>query len=198
MFHPILLCTNEHIEKTYVAPVIFNRMFPCAVLSTDMLWMSVLLEDIKHAYFLCMAAERDLYLSLQSVFFRIWSILFRHMTELPEHSEHISTKLPMLRDMIGFVQKHYHERITLADIAATGNICRSSCCIIFNDYLHQTPIQYLIGYRLNKSAELLKSTSMNITEIALATGFVGTSYYSEAFRKHFGMSPTDYRRQEHR
>jgi AraC-like DNA-binding protein len=55
--------------------------------------------------------------------------------------------------MIGFLQKHYCEKITLSDIATAGKVCQSNCCAIFNEYLHQTPIQYLIGYRLNKSAD---------------------------------------------
>lgn len=35
---------------------------------------------------------------------------------------------------------------------------------------------------------------MNITEIAYEVGFNGTSYYAEAFRKCFGITPSDYRK----
>ena len=196
LFHPILLCANKHLERAYVAPLIGNNAFTHVILSPDVQWMAELLKDIKRVYSLCAVGEKDLYLSLQSIFFRIWSILYNHMPQPTEQSERATTKLSMLRDMIGHIQKHHHERITLAEIAAAANICQSSCCIIFNDYVHQTPIQYLIGYRLNRSAELLKDTSMSITEIALATGFAGTSYFSETFRKHFGIAPTAYRKRE--
>ena len=196
LFHPVLLCATEYIERTYIAPVISNSALPYLILTRETLWMAELIQDIERVYELCRAPEEDLYLSLESVFFRIWSTLYRHMPQPPARTERTNTRLSMLREMVGYVQKHYHERVTLSDIAAAANICQSSCCIIFNDYLHQTPIQYLIGYRLNKSAEMLKCASMSVTEIAIATGFAGTSYYSETFRKHFGLSPTAYRKRE--
>ena len=196
LFHPVLLCASKYLEETYVAPVIGNSAFPHVILLPDILWMAELLEEIKRIYSLCMTRKKDLYLSLQGIFYRIWSILFMHMPTPTEQSERATTKLSMLREMTGFLHKHYQERITLADVAAAANICQSSCCIIFNDYVHQTPIQYLIGYRLSKSVELLKDTTMSITDIALATGFAGTSYFSETFRKHFGLSPSTYRKRE--
>ena len=196
LFHPVLLCANEYIETTYIAPVISNSAFPYVILKRDTPWMAALIEDIGRVHALCQAAETDLYLALQSLFFRMWSVLFNHMPEPTEQSARMTTKLSALREMIGYIQKYHHERIALSGIAAAANICQSSCCLIFNEYLHQTPIQYLISYRLNKSAELLKSTAMSITEIALATGFVGTSYFSETFKKHFGLSPTAFRKRE--
>ena len=194
LFHPVLLCASKYLERTYVTPITSNSAFPHLILSPDVLWMSELLEDIKRVYSLCMARKEDVYLSLQSLFYRIWSILFMHMPAPTEQSERTTTKLSMLREMMGFLHNHYQERIALSDIAAAANVCQSSCCILFNDYVHQTPIQYLIGYRLGKSAELLKDTTMSITEIALATGFAGTSYFSETFRKRFGLSPSAYRK----
>ena len=44
------------------------------------------------------------------------------------------------------------------------------------------------------NTELLYTTDMNITEIAYEVGFNGTSYYAEAFRKCFGITPSDYRK----
>ncbi|MCD4732349.1 MAG: helix-turn-helix transcriptional regulator, partial [Bacteroidales bacterium] len=49
--------------------------------------------------------------------------------------------------------------------------------------------------RLNKSIELLKTKSGNISEIAYDVGFSSPSYFSECFRRHFGLSPTEYQSQ---
>ena len=96
--------------------------------------------------------------------------------------------------MIGFIQKNYTRRISLKEIALSGAVGQSKCCKLFAKYLGQTPNTYLNRYRLNKSLEFLRNGDMSITEIALSVGFGGASYYAEIFRKCFGKSPTEFRR----
>ena len=69
----------------------------------------------------------------------------------------------------------------------------SKCCQLFRRYFSQTPVEYLNRYRLDKSLALLRETDRSITEIALAVGFGGASYYAELFRRQMGQSPTEYR-----
>lgn len=194
LLNPILLCANQFLEKTCVIPVISNDAFQYSILHRDTLWKAELLTDVHRIYQICIKPEKASDLLIQSLFFHIWSILYVHMPDAAQPPVRSDNRLSVLREMIGFLQKHYCEKITLSDIAAAGKVCQSNCCVIFREYLHQTPIQYLIDYRLNKSADLLKNTSMSITEIALASGFAGVSYYAETFRKYFGRSPTEYRK----
>ncbi|MCI8628473.1 MAG: helix-turn-helix transcriptional regulator [Firmicutes bacterium] len=67
------------------------------------------------------------------------------------------------------------------------------CCKLFRSYINQTPNAYLISYRLNQSIKLLCNTDKSISDIAFDVGFHGASYYSETFRKWFGISPTKYK-----
>lgn len=195
VFHPVLLCTNQFLESTYVNPLISNNAFPYAILHHDNQWQSEILDKIKQMYHLFIQNDKASELFIMSLCFHIWSILYASMPDVAQPPTQSLNRLSALREMTGFLQKHYSEKITLSDIAAAGNVCQSTCCDIFNDYLHQTPIQHLISYRLNKSIELLKNTSMNITEIAMASGFSGVSYFAETFRKYFDCSPTQYRKQ---
>lgn len=56
-----------------------------------------------------------------------------------------------------------------------------------------TPVQYLIGYRLQRAAEELKrSDSSSIAEVAYACGFSDASYFNRCFRKAYDMTPTEY------
>jgi AraC-like DNA-binding protein len=96
--------------------------------------------------------------------------------------------------MIGYIQKHYAEKITLHDIATAGLMCRSKCCQLFQQTLHQTPFEYLLRYRVQKSLSLLARNNLTITAIALACGFSGASYYTEVFHKIMGISPSAYRK----
>ena len=55
--------------------------------------------------------------------------------------------------------------------------------------MHQTPFDFLLHYRIQKSLPLLCSTDQSVTEIAGCVGFSGSSYYSEGFRKFMQCSP---------
>lgn len=55
-----------------------------------------------------------------------------------------------------------------------------------------TPYDMLRIFRLNRSAELLRTHKYSLGEVADLTGFSTHSHFSTLFRKHFGMTPTEY------
>jgi AraC-like DNA-binding protein len=59
-----------------------------------------------------------------------------------------------------------------------------------------TPAKWLIGRRLECAAQMLRTTSMSMTEIALECGFEEPSHFSRTFKAKFGQPPTEYREQE--
>lgn len=54
---------------------------------------------------------------------------------------------------------------------------------------------YIIRMRIEKSALSLTQTSGGITEIPIEYGFNDNSSYSRTFKKYFGVSPTEFRKQ---
>lgn len=111
----------------------------------------------------------------------------------PSASTEEAGDLSAQRKMVSYIYRHYPEKLTLDDIAAAGNVCRSKCCAIFRRYMRQTPIAFLNAYRLQISGDLLRRSSDSITEIALACGFHHMSYFSELFSKTYGCTPREYR-----
>ena len=99
----------------------------------------------------------------------------------------------VIRRMVGFIQNHYQERIMLEEIAAAGAVCRSKCCRLFREKLRTTPGNYVLRYRLEKACDLMREGS-SVTDAAFAAGFQGLSYFSESFRKVYGIRPSDYLR----
>ena len=55
-------------------------------------------------------------------------------------------------------------------------------------------MKYLVDFRLRKVAEYLLTTTLSLSEIAQKSGFNGTSYMAEMFKRTFGVSPTVYRK----
>lgn len=72
-------------------------------------------------------------------------------------------------------------------------MCPTTCCRLFQKYLHRSPLEFINEYRLDQAVELLRSTELSITEIAYRTGFNGTSYFTERFHKQYGYTPTQFR-----
>ena len=57
-----------------------------------------------------------------------------------------------------------------------------------------TPYEYLLTRRFSAAKAMLGSTAMSISEIAERLSFYDVHYFSDCFKKRFGMTPTEYRR----
>ncbi len=99
-----------------------------------------------------------------------------------------------VKEMVGFINTHIAEKITLEDIASSGAVCQSKCCQLFRTYVGRSPAQYLQRVRIARSMELLKKEEKSITEIALECGFGSSSYYVAVFRQITGTTPRAFRK----
>ena len=54
-------------------------------------------------------------------------------------------------------------------------------------------VQFVRQRRLEKACYFLRHTDMNITEIALSSGFNSLPYFNKVFRAHLGITPSAYR-----
>ena len=192
LLHPLLLCTSQYVEREFITPVLTNESFPCCRLDHAQGWQNEILDSVRAMF--SSLDDATMALQIQSLFFAVWKALCEHIPPRQENIMRPGCRLSSLRDMIGYIQKHYSEKITLSEIAAQGNMCKSSCSAVFQKFLNQTPVTYLNEYRLKKSIDYLRSTDMTITEISCAAGFSNPSYYAETFRRFYGCSPKDYRK----
>lgn len=105
-----------------------------------------------------------------------------------------NTELAALRSMMGYIEEHFMQSVTLEDIALSGACCKSRCSALFRKYLRDTPITYVTKLRLKKSLAMLLDSDACITDIAYENGFSSGSYYCEIFKKYYGMPPLQYRK----
>lgn len=191
LIHPLMLCVSQVLEQNYVVPLLKNEAIPYIKLSTDLPWQKTAFELILDMYHARNNVTAPL--TVSASFLKIWSFIYE-ISGISVASKKQNSDLTLLKNMIGYIQKFYRERITLADIAAAGAVGQSKCCKLFDRYTGVTPNAYLIQYRLHQSTWYLQNTNMTITEIAQAVGFSGSSYYAEVFRKCYKHSPSEYRK----
>ena len=101
--------------------------------------------------------------------------------------------LERVRVIKAYVELHYEEDLSLQKVAERFDIDKYQLSRTFKQEFNENYWQYVTRIRMEKSAELLKETELKNNQIAERAGFLDDSYFSRTFKKHFGMSPKDYR-----
>lgn len=85
--------------------------------------------------------------------------------------------------------------LTLPVLARTAGMSVSVFCERFKKAFGRTPVQSLIEHRLDHAAHLLDDATLGVAEIALRVGYADAFHFSKAFKKRFGKSPRELRRE---
>lgn len=109
-------------------------------------------------------------------------------TYLPRGQEKL---IRHLRDHIVGEELHYS---SLQELAAEHGISVSFLQKSFKQVYGLPVYQYLKTYRLEKAAAALLNTGRSVTKIGLDAGYTNPAKFSEAFRKHYGLPPSEYRK----
>jgi len=101
-------------------------------------------------------------------------------------------------DKISFVIQNmnteYQLDHTLDDYARMCNMSKFHFLRVFKEITGASPLEYRNMIRFNHAKEQLKDTDIPISEIAGNAGFASSSYFCDAFKKKFGVSPSRYRK----
>ena len=100
-----------------------------------------------------------------------------------------------VQHILTYIGEHYTEKISLDELSAFASYTRGECCRLFKRYTGESIFSYLRKFRLEKSLSALVQTEMPISQIAYDCGFSSTSYYIDQFRKQFGRTPLQYRKE---
>lgn len=99
-----------------------------------------------------------------------------------------------IEKMLQYIQDFYAEPIPLTKIANAAGLSERECLRCFHRMIGDTPIQYLLKYRLMQSAAMLHAApTACIAEISAACGFDNPSYFSKQFRRFYQCTPREYR-----
>ncbi len=125
-----------------------------------------------------------------SAFFQLLLLISRHCKFFEGR---ISRYARRIGCALSFMEQHLKEDLTLELLAREANMPVSIFRRVFTETQKISPISYLIRLRLRKAAILLRSTRLQIGEIAFEVGFHDSNYFSHQFHKLYGMSPMLYR-----
>ncbi len=111
----------------------------------------------------------------------------------PSNAQKSSSNDCRISDALNYIHANYREQISVETLSKTAGYSESRFDRIFKLSTGATPIQYLNNIRLEYATDLLRATSLSVTEIAVSCGFNDPLYFSRSFKKKYSCSPSEYR-----
>ena len=90
------------------------------------------------------------------------------------------------------MNRYCDESLKLEDYASMCNMSKYHFLRVFKSVTGETPLDYRSRIRIDHAKELLKNGSFSVSEISESLGFSSLAYFSAAFKKATGVSPTEY------
>lgn len=104
-------------------------------------------------------------------------------------------RVEMIKKAITYMQEHYSDKIYVGDVADQINMNEQYFCRFFKKMIGKPPMAYLGEVRIWQASRLLAETDKPVTEICLESGFNNLGNFMKAFRKSYGCTPLQYRKE---
>lgn len=121
-------------------------------------------------------------------------LILRCRNSLP--SDYRRAQDPRVLKAQQFIEQHYNEPFTLEDVAAAANISSSRLAGLFKTKTGMTVLNWRDEKRIVQAAKLLRDSSLSIAKIAEEVGYREATYFTRAFSRYVGCSPSGYRRKK--
>ncbi|MDR3234618.1 MAG: DNA-binding transcriptional regulator [Planctomycetaceae bacterium] len=112
---------------------------------------------------------------------------------LRQSTDNIAIRHPLLAKALWFIRNEVAQNLRVSDVAKEVGVSRGTLNVLFMEYLHTTPLQEILRVRMDWAKDLLRSTDVSITEIAKMIGYQTPEYFSRAFTREAGTTPSEYR-----
>ena len=101
----------------------------------------------------------------------------------------------LIHESVKYINENYASDITPDDCAASIHLSYSYFAKLFRAVMGKTFKEYLTGVRLAKAHNILISTALPITDVAISCGYSNLSYFISEYKKVYGRTPRDTRKE---
>lgn len=101
---------------------------------------------------------------------------------------------PLLASVFEFIEEHYHEPISLADVAAAVGLTPGHLTTVVRRKTGRTTQRWITERRMAEARKLLRQTDLNIESISTLVGYRQPSFFIRHFRRDHSTTPAAWRR----
>lgn len=122
----------------------------------------------------------------------LWLYVSEYLHSGLNHKKH-----PAVLAAIQKIHASYMEDLSLSELSLITGKTSEHLIRLFHRDEGMTPIQYLWKHRVAKGLELLRSTGLNIGEIAEQAGFKTSYHFARTIKRHTGLTPSEIRKEHY-
>lgn len=124
-------------------------------------------------------------------------LLVELMTRIILHSapRYLKAEIPpQIQEVMGYLERHFDQPVTLDGLSGRFAVSKYHLSREFKKYTGDSPMEYLIQYRVNRAKELLKGRDLSIAQIAERVGVPSENHFCALFKSREGCTPRSYRK----
>jgi AraC-like DNA-binding protein len=197
VFSPSMLYSSSFdLTRTgYIDPMMKNSLIVKRHITASAGWQAELLGRLEKLLNYMDEKPPAYELLVKSELFGIFALLSANCVSAVNTAERSQDhfRLEKLKSALKYIQDNHSTKISTLDIATCIDMSEGHFCRIFKQYVKKTPVEYLNHYRITRAARLLEETGMKVLEVAMEVGFDNLSYFISTFKRHTGMTPSQYR-----
>ncbi|HEY2453871.1 MAG TPA: helix-turn-helix domain-containing protein [Scandinavium sp.] len=127
--------------------------------------------------------------STEAAFLQMLTLLCEALRTDKNAGESVRNKVYLL----DHIRRHYAQEINWKGVCEEGGIALRTLYRFFHEMTGKTPEKFQQLYRLLKAQELLRTTDIPVSRIAMLCGFLNPPRLTEAYRRHFQRTPSQER-----
>ena len=114
--------------------------------------------------------------------------------ETKDPGVHRALSDPYIARVIGEMHRHPEHDWTIERLSRTAGLSRSAFLDRFDSVMGTTPAQFQAKLRMSRAVDLIESTSLPLSEIALEVGYSSEAAFNRAFHREMGATPGSLRK----
>lgn len=172
-----------------VNPLLCENSFVITLSESNLEWLSSIhqkmFEERNSSYYSLSRNIMNLLVNL----FLIYISRYRGNTEYTPTADK-----SFVEKALKYIFLHYREDITISTIAQAVYVSEEHLCREFKKEIGINPKQYITNLRLEYAKNMMLSSTLTLSDIALKSGFHNPTSFSRAFHKHYGIHPNKFRK----
>lgn len=127
---------------------------------------------------------------------RSMMLLLARNLRLSNHDVKMTAYNDSVEAILMYLKKHIYSpsKLTIANLAQEFHLAPGYISIFFKKHIGESIKQYIQSYKMKLVEARLMYSQNSLSEIAYEFGFTDESHFCKQFRKHYGITPTQYRK----